>query len=108
MTHIKEYMKEFRFTGYKIYTLAWKDATNQTELARDYLSTRVGNSDFLKHITYKTLPTAAKIFAALKPSKAFDLKTIPGLCKQPNALYFEKTYKLWEKEQLRGQAIRLS
>ena len=97
---MKDYMLAFRFTGYKVYTVAWKDGNNQAELIRDYLSTRMGNSDFLKHITYKALPKAAKIFAAIKPSKGFDLKTVAALCKQPGSLYFEKTYKPWNRNEL--------
>jgi len=78
---INDYAMRFRFTGYKIYTVAWKDNTNSTELVRDYLSTRVGNSEFLKHISQKSLVHAAKIFAALKPVKSFKLESVAALCK---------------------------
>jgi hypothetical protein len=99
---------KFRFTGYKIYTVAWKDNTNSTELVRDYLSTRVGNSELLKHISQKSLVHAAKIFATLKPVKSFKLESVAALCKLPSPLYYEKTFRIWEKKDIQQQAKRLS
>jgi len=86
-------MRHFKFTGYKIYTLAWKDYSQQSELTRDYLSTRVGNSELLHHLNYKNLDRVAKIFSVIKPSLGFKLATLEELCKANPNLNLEKEIK---------------
>ena len=70
------YMLKFKFVGYKIYTLAWKDSKNKQELQRDYLATRVSNSEFLRHVHHRMLPRISKIFHYIQPKKSFKLATI--------------------------------
>ena len=104
---MSKYMMKFRFLGYKIYTLAWKDSKNLPELQRDYLATRVSNSEFLKHVHHRMLPRISKIFSHIQPRKSFRLSSIYNLCSSGQPLYQERIIKYWDFKKLSDQATRL-
>ena len=104
---IMDYAVQFRFAGCKIYSLAWKGQHQKSELIRDYLATRVANSEFLKHVTNKKLPIFSHIFDVIKPHKSYDLDGIKRLCEEGQVLESSRGVSFWTAQQLRSQANRL-